>query len=175
MIEIGNIRVDSQAVLAPMAGVTDLPFRELCFALGTRLAVGEMLSADTTLWSTPKSRLRLATGSGPAPRWVQIAGSEPHMMATAALRQQEQGADIIDINMGCPAKKVCRKAAGSALLRDENLVTQILAAVVGAVDVPVTLKIRTGWCSESRNAVRIGSGQALMICTPEPSSSCSRI
>lgn len=155
MIEIGNVTVDTRAVLAPMAGVTDLPFRELCYALGTRLAIGEMLSANTSLWSTRKSRLRLATGDGATVRWVQIAGAEPDMLAAAALQQQQQGADIIDINMGCPAKKVCRKAAGSALLRDEFLVEKILTAVVNAVELPVTLKLRTGWCTASRNAVNI--------------------
>ena len=138
-----------------MAGVTDLPFRELCFDLGTRLAVGEMLSADKRLWSTRKSRLRTAPNKGSVANWVQIAGADPAMMASAARAQQEQGADIIDINMGCPAKKVCRRAAGSALLRDEKLVQQILERVVRAVDVPVTLKIRTGWCPATRNAVRV--------------------
>ena len=138
-----------------MAGVTDQPFRELCFSLGTRLAIGEMLSSNISLWSTRKSKLRLTPARGCAPRWVQIAGADPTMMALAATAQQEQGAEIIDINMGCPAKKVCRRAAGSALMRDEKLVASILESVVAAVDVPVTLKIRTGWCPATRNAVRI--------------------
>jgi tRNA-dihydrouridine synthase B len=156
LLQIGSHRVDTRVVLAPMVGVTDAPFRRLCARLGTRLAIAEMISADRTLWGTRKTRLRLASDEGAEPRWVQIVGNQPRQMAEAARAQADLGADIIDINMGCPAKNVCRKAAGSALLRDEPLVAAILAAVVEAVpDVPVTLKMRTGWSPAERNGVRI--------------------
>jgi tRNA-dihydrouridine synthase B len=156
LLQIGSHRVDTRVVLAPMVGVTDAPFRRLCARLGTRLAIAEMISADRTLWGTRKTRLRLASDEGAEPRWVQIVGNQPRQMAEAARAQVDLGADIIDINMGCPAKNVCRKAAGSALLRDEPLVAAILAAVVEAVpDVPVTLKMRTGWSPAERNGVRI--------------------
>jgi tRNA-dihydrouridine synthase B len=156
LLHIGSHRVDTRVVLAPMVGVTDQPFRQLCARLGTRLAIAEMISADRALWNTRKSRLRLASGGGCGPRWVQIVGNEPAQLAGAARAQADLGAEIIDINMGCPAKNVCRKAAGSALLRDEALVAAILAAVVAAVpDVPVTLKMRTGWSPEQRNGERI--------------------
>ena len=145
MISIGPYRLDGRAFLAPMAGVTDLPFRRLCRRLGAALAAGEMLSADARLWDTAMSRRRRDHAGEPGPRVVQIAGGDPQMMADAARRNVDAGAEIIDINMGCPAKKVCNKEAGSALLRDEALVAAILEATVRAVDVPVTLKIRTGW------------------------------
>lgn len=138
-----------------MAGITDRPFRALCRRLGAGLVVGEMLTADPSLWHTRKSRLRMDHQGEPGPRAVQVAGGDAEMLATAARLNADMGAQIIDINMGCPAKKVCNKAAGSALLRDEALVARILEAVVTAVDVPVTLKIRTGWCATSNNAVRI--------------------
>jgi tRNA-dihydrouridine synthase B len=138
-----------------MAGVTDRPFRQLCRKLGAGLAVSEMVTSDTGLWHTRKSRMRLDHSGDAAPVSVQIAGGDPEMMAEAARLNAANGAQIIDINMGCPAKKVCNKAAGSALLKDEALVREILSAVVAAVDVPVTLKIRTGWSPESRNAVRV--------------------
>ena len=138
-----------------MAGVTDLPFRQLCREMGAGLVVSEMVAADPTTWSTRKSRLRIQFGNEPSPRSVQIAGYDPQMMAEAAQFNVAQGAEIIDINMGCPAKKVCKRAAGSALLRDPELVERILIAVVGAVDVPVTLKIRTGWDRQNRNAPEI--------------------
>lgn len=138
-----------------MAGVTDRPFRQLCRQLGAGLVVGEMVTADPALWHTRKSRQRMDHRGEPGPRCVQIAGGDAGMLAEAARLNAEQGAEIIDINMGCPAKKVCSKAAGSALLRDEPLVTEILEAVVSAVKVPVTLKIRTGWCAESNNGVRV--------------------
>ncbi|HBO15529.1 MAG TPA: tRNA dihydrouridine synthase DusB, partial [Porticoccaceae bacterium] len=128
-----------------MAGVTDLPFRQLCRELGAGLVVSEMVAADPTTWQTRKSSLRTQFGDEPAPRSVQIAGYDPNMMAAAAQYNVALGAEIIDINMGCPAKKVCRRAAGSALLRDTPLVQDVLTAVVNAVAVPVTLKIRTGW------------------------------
>jgi tRNA-dihydrouridine synthase B len=155
MITIGPYRLTGRAFLAPMAGVTDLPFRRLCRKLGAALAAGEMLSADARLWDTRKSRLRRDHTDEPGPRVVQIAGGDPQMMADAARRNVDAGAEIIDINMGCPAKKVCNKDAGSALLRDEALVAAILEATVSAVDVPVTLKIRTGWHPESRNGVNV--------------------
>jgi len=155
MITIGPHRLTGRALLAPMAGVTDLPFRRLCRQLGAALAAGEMLSADARLWDTRKSRLRRDHSGEPGPRVVQIAGGDPRMMADAARRNVDAGAEIIDINMGCPAKKVCNKDAGSALLRDESLVATILEATVRAVDVPVTLKIRTGWHPESRNGVSV--------------------
>ena len=155
MITIGPHRLTGRAFLAPMAGVTDLPFRRLCRRLGAALAAGEMLSADARLWDTRKSRLRRDHSGEPGPRVVQIAGGDPQMMADAARRNVDAGAEIIDINMGCPAKKVCNKDAGSALLRDETLVAAILEATVRAVDVPVTLKIRTGWHPESRNGVNV--------------------
>ena len=154
-IVIGRHRLAGHALLAPMAGVTDLPFRRLCRRLGAALAAGEMLSADARLWDTPKSRRRRDHSGEPGPRVVQIAGGDPQMMADAARRNADAGAEIVDINMGCPAKKVCNKAAGSALLRDESLVAAILDATVRAVEVPVTLKIRTGWHPDARNGVRI--------------------
>ncbi|QEM81475.1 tRNA dihydrouridine synthase DusB [Halomonas binhaiensis] len=152
---IGPYRLANRVILAPMAGVTDRPFRSLCRQLGAGLVVGEMVTSDPSLWHTRKSRLRMDHRGEPGPRSVQIAGGDADMLALAAKLNADQGAEIIDINMGCPAKKVCNKAAGSALLRDEPLVGEILDAVVAAVDIPVTLKIRTGWCADSNNAVRI--------------------
>lgn len=152
---IGTYSLTSPCILAPMAGVTDRPFRQLCRQLGAGLTVSEMVTSDRNLWHTAKSKLRLDHRGEPEPRIVQIAGGDPDMLADAARGNVEFGAQIIDINMGCPAKKVCNKAAGSALLRDERLVAEILEAVVNAVDVPVTLKIRTGWCENSRNGIRI--------------------
>ncbi|HQQ63690.1 MAG TPA: tRNA dihydrouridine synthase DusB [Pseudomonadales bacterium] len=156
MWQLGPYTIPSHAVLAPMAGVSDLPFRQLCRQFGAGLAPGEMLTSDSHLWDSRKSRRRLAgLDEEHSPRVVQIAGSEPQMMAEAARACVERGAQIVDINMGCPARKVCNKAAGSALLRDEILVAAILETVVAAVDVPVTLKMRTGWCPSSRNALVI--------------------
>lgn len=155
MLQIGNYKIATPLVLAPMAGITDRPFRALCRSFGAGLTVGEMVTSDQSLWNTQKSRLRLPHADEPEPRMIQIAGADPQMLAAAAKANVELGAQIIDINMGCPAKKVCRKAAGSALLRDEKLVAQILSAVVAAVDVPVTLKIRTGWSANHKNAVTI--------------------
>ncbi len=154
MIRIGPHKLPARAVLAPMAGITDLPFRQLCLQFGAGLTVSEMLISNSELWHTRKSHLRLAKDEG-ALRSVQIAGADPSMMADAASRCADMGADIIDINMGCPAKKVCKRAAGSALLRDPALVEAILQAVTAAVSVPVTLKIRTGWSPEQRNGVAI--------------------
>ena len=155
-LRIGPYELTSPFVLAPMAGVTDAPFRRICRRFGAGMTTSEMTTADTSLWQTPKSRHRLDLDLDAEPVAVQIAGSEPEQLALAARACVDRGAQIIDINMGCPAKKVCRKAAGSALLRDEKLVAEILDAVVAAVDVPVTLKYRTGWDREHRNAVRIG-------------------
>ncbi len=155
MFSIGPYTIDNQIILAPMAGVTDRPFRQLCRSLGAGLVISEMLTADATLWSSRKSSLRMDHTGEAEPIAVQIAGGDPEMMAEAARLNAANGAQIIDINMGCPAKKVCKKAAGSALLKDEQLVSAILHAVVKAVDIPVTLKFRTGWSSEERNAITI--------------------
>ncbi len=152
---IGPYTLPNRLILAPMAGVTDRPFRQLCRRLGAGLVVSEMVTSDVRLWNSRKSSLRLLHAGDPEPRSVQIAGGDPQMMADAARKNVELGAQIIDINMGCPAKKVCNKAAGSALLRDEPLVREILDAVVGAVDVPVTLKIRTGWDRENKNGITV--------------------
>jgi tRNA-dihydrouridine synthase B len=154
-MQIGPYRIDPPVVLAPMAGVTDKPFRMLCKRLGAGLCVSEMTTSDPRFWNTPKSLRRMDHVGEPEPVSVQIAGTEPGQLAEAARYNAAHGAELIDINMGCPAKKVCNVAAGSALLRDEALVARILKAVVGAVDVPVTLKIRTGWCRETRNALTI--------------------
>jgi len=155
VFQIGHYKITTPLVLAPMAGVTDRPFRALCRSFGAGLTVAEMVTSNQSLWNTQKSRLRLPHLDEPEPRMIQIAGGDPQMLAAAAKANVELGAQIIDINMGCPAKKVCKKAAGSALLRDEKLVAEILAAVVAAVDVPVTLKIRTGWSANHKNAVTI--------------------
>jgi len=155
VIKIGPHILENNLILAPMAGVTDLPFRQLCRQLGAGLAVSEMLISDTTLWKTRKSLHRMDHTGESEPRSVQIAGSDPKTMALAARRNQDLGAQIIDINMGCPAKKVCNRAAGSALMRDERRVAEILSAVVNAVDIPVTLKMRTGWSPSQKNAIII--------------------
>ena len=151
-MRIGPFDISPRVVLAPMAGVTDKPFRVLCKRLGAGLAVSEMTTSDPRFWGTTKSLRRMDHAGEPDPVSVQIAGTEPAVMAAAARHNVEHGAQLIDINMGCPAKKVCNAWAGSALLRDEMLVARILEAVVGAVDVPVTLKIRTGWDAGHRNA-----------------------
>ncbi|MCG6895594.1 MAG: tRNA dihydrouridine synthase DusB [Thiocapsa sp.] len=152
---IGPYRFENNLILAPMAGISDRPFRTLCRRLGAGLAVAEMVSSNTALWGTRKSIRRLDYRGEGGPVSVQIVGTDPIAMAEAARVHVERGAHIVDINMGCPAKKVCHRAAGSALLRDEVLVGRILASVVAAVEVPVTLKIRTGWTPETRNALRI--------------------
>ena len=154
-LQIGSSTLANQLILAPMAGVTDRPFRQLCRALGAGMTVSEMVSADPRLQKTRKTQLRRDHQGEPGPRAVQIAGAEPAMLADAARFNVDNGAEIIDINMGCPAKKVCNVLAGSALLRDEALVGRILEAVVNAVDVPVTLKIRTGWSPEHKNALNV--------------------
>ena len=150
--KIGPYTLPNPLIVAPMAGVTDRPFRLLCRRMGAGLAVSEMVIADSKLWHTRKSQTRLNHEGEPEPRSVQIAGGDPEMLADAARQNAEFGAQIIDINMGCPAKKVCNKAAGSALMKDEALVRDILTAVVKAVDIPVTLKMRTGWDRDNRNA-----------------------
>ena len=159
-MQIGPYRIEPRVVLAPMAGVTDKPFRVLCKRLGAGLCVSEMTISDPRFWTTRKSITRMDHAGEPAPVSVQIAGTEPQQLAEAARHNIAQGAQIIDINMGCPAKKVCNAWAGSALMRDEALVARILEAVVGAArqpgaDVPVTLKIRTGWDRDHRNALAI--------------------
>ncbi len=154
-MQIGPYHIVPNLILAPMAGVTDKPFRQLCKRMGAGLAVSEMTIADPKLWQTRKSRLRMDHLDEPAPISVQIAGYDPQMLADAARYNVDHGAQIIDINMGCPAKKVCNVWSGSALLQDEGLVARICSAVVSAVDVPVTLKIRTGWNRANRNGVQI--------------------
>ena len=154
-MRIGPYTIVPNLILAPMAGVTDKPFRQLCKRMGAGLAVSEMTIADPKLWHTRKSRLRMDHLDEPAPIAVQIAGYDPQMLADAARYNVDHGAQIIDINMGCPAKKVCNVWSGSALLQDEGLVARICSAVATAVDVPVTLKIRTGWNRANRNGVVI--------------------
>ena len=154
-MHIGPYQLKNNLVVAPMAGVTDRPFRMLCRALGAGLAVSEMVASNSLLWGSEKTRRRANHEGEPEPKSVQIVGADPAMLAEAARYNVANGAQIIDINMGCPAKKVCNVMAGSALLRDEPLVARLLEAVVQAVDVPVTLKIRTGWDSTSRNGVTI--------------------
>ncbi|MCP4488195.1 MAG: tRNA dihydrouridine synthase DusB [Gammaproteobacteria bacterium] len=152
---IGPYRFKNTLVLAPMAGVTDQPFRQLCRSLGAGMTVSEMVSSRPDLRDRRKTQLRTSHQGEPEPNIVQIAGGIPSMMADAARYNVDRGAQIIDINMGCPAKKVCKVEAGSALLRDTRLVRDILESVVSAVDVPVTLKIRTGWSRQTRNALEV--------------------
>ena len=154
-MHIGPHKLKNSLILAPMAGITDLPFRLLCREHGAGLAISEMISCDSSLWASPKSVRRMDFSGEPGPISVQILGSDPQKMAQAAQANVDLGANIIDINMGCPAKKVCRAESGAALLRDEERIKQILDAVVTAVEVPVTLKIRTGWDQQSRNGVTV--------------------
>jgi len=154
-MHIGPYQVSNQVILAPMAGVTDRPFRQLCKDLGAGMAVSEMVSSNSLLWGSEKTKRRANHEGETDPISVQIMGTEPEMMATAAKHNADNGAQIIDINMGCPAKKVCNVQAGSALMQSEGLVKDILEAIVKAVDVPVTLKIRTGWDTNNRNALNI--------------------
>lgn len=155
MLTIGPYQHKSRVIVAPMAGVTDRPYRDICRSLGAYWVVSEMITSDSRLWKTGKSDRRLAFHDETDPRWIQIAGADPAMMKEAARFNEARGAQIIDINMGCPAKKVCRRAAGSALMKDEALVASILQAVVDAVDVPVTLKMRLGWSRDMINAREI--------------------
>lgn len=154
-MQIGSHQLKNNLVVAPMAGVTDRPFRMLCKKMGAGLAVSEMVTSNSLLYGSEKTKRRANHEGEVSPISVQIAGAEPAMMAEAARHNVDNGAQIIDINMGCPAKKICNVMAGSALLRDEPLVSQILKAVVNAVDVPVTLKIRTGWDRQNKNAIQI--------------------
>ena len=154
-MQIGPYQLPNNLILAPMAGVTDRPFRQLCRNLGAGMAVSEMVASNSLLWGSEKTQRRANHTGETEPKSVQIAGADPQMMADAARYNAEHGAQIIDINMGCPAKKICNVMAGSALLQNETLVADILQAVVRAVDVPVTLKIRTGWDSQHNNAIRV--------------------
>lgn len=154
-MQIGPHRIEPKVILAPMAGVTDKPFRLLCKRLGAGLAASEMTTSDPRFWTTAKSLHRMDHVGEPDPVSVQISGTVPAIMADAARYNVDHGAQLIDINMGCPAKKVCNAWAGSALMREPQLVARIVEAVVNAVDVPVTLKIRTGWDAEHRNAPEI--------------------
>lgn len=154
-MKIGSIQLKNNLIVAPMAGVTDRPFRSLCKKLGAGMAVSEMVASNSLLWGSEKTIRRGNHEGEVEPKVIQIAGADPAMMAEAARYNVDSGADIIDINMGCPAKKICNVFAGSALLQDEALVARIIDAIVKAVHVPVTLKIRTGWNRENRNALRI--------------------
>jgi len=154
-MRLGSYTLDNNLLLAPMAGVTDKPFRQLCRMYGAGLAVSEMVASDPVLWKSKKSQLRLNHYEEESPRAVQIVGADPQALANAAKYHADLGAQIVDINMGCPARKVCNVFSGSALMQDETLVTKILESVVDGVDIPVTLKIRTGWNKENKNAVKI--------------------
>jgi tRNA-dihydrouridine synthase B len=155
MMHIGPYALANNLIVAPMAGVTDRPFRLLCRAMGAGMAVTEMVTSNSLLYGSARTIRRANHDGEPPPVSVQIAGADPHLMADAARYNVEEGAQIIDINMGCPAKKVCNVMAGSALLRDEELVARILTAVVQEAGVPVTLKIRTGWDKGHRNALQV--------------------
>ncbi len=154
-MQIGSYTLKNKLIVAPMAGVTDRPFRQLCKRMGAAMAVSEMVSSNSLLYGSEKTRRRACHDGEVKPVSVQIAGADPVMMAQAARHNADQGAEIIDINMGCPAKKICNVMAGSALLKDESLVSRILDAVVQAVDIPVTLKIRTGWDTQHKNAITV--------------------
>ncbi len=154
-LQIGPYQLKNRILLAPMAGITDYPFREVCRQFGAGLTTAEMVASDPSLIHTKKTQLRLLCKDEPEPRSAQIVGTNPKIMAQAAVFNVNNGAHIIDINMGCPAKKVCNTAAGSALMRDPKLVKKILLAIVKAVNVPVTLKIRTGWENTQKNAILI--------------------
>ncbi|MDF1642580.1 MAG: tRNA dihydrouridine synthase DusB [Pseudomonadales bacterium] len=153
--KIGPYQLVSPVLLAPMAGITDRPFRQLVMKMGAGLATSEMITSKVELWNSRKTQQRLLLPDDNEPRSIQIVGNDPELMAQAAKLNAQQGAQIIDINMGCPAKKVCKKAAGSALMRDEKLIAEILDAVVKAVNIPVTLKTRTGWTEDKKNALSI--------------------
>ncbi|MDR3480070.1 MAG: tRNA dihydrouridine synthase DusB [Burkholderiaceae bacterium] len=154
-MNIGPYTLPNNVFVAPMAGVTDRPFRQLCKQLGAGYAVSEMAASNPRLWATEKSTRRIDHDGEMEPKAVQIAGADPGMLADCAKFNVDRGAQIIDINMGCPVKKVCNSWCGSALLQDEKLVARILDAVVAAVDVPVTLKFRTGWDRQHKNALNI--------------------
>ena len=152
---IGSYKLSSNLLLAPMAGVTDRPYRDICRSFGAGLTVSEMIASDVSLWASKKSVTRFISNDEAEPRCVQLVGTDPKMMAEAAKRCADQGVQIIDINMGCPAKKVCNKAAGSALLQHPKQVEAILTHVVSSVNLPITLKIRTGWSNKNKNALEI--------------------
>ncbi len=154
-MQIGPYILKNRLILAPMAGVTDRPFRQLCKEMGAGMAVSEMISSNSLLWGSEKTKRRANHEGEMEPRCVQIVGADPQLMVKAAQYNVANGAQVIDINMGCPAKKVCQVMAGSALLKDERLVGKIIEAVVNAVSVPVTVKIRTGWDKTHRNGVWI--------------------
>ncbi len=154
-MQIGSHVLKNKLIVAPMAGVTDRPFRQLCKIMGAGMAVSEMVSSNSLLWGSKKTERRANHEGEVSPISVQIAGADPEMLAAAARYNVEKGAQIIDINMGCPAKKICNVMAGSALLQNENLVGKILDTVVKAVNIPVTLKIRTGWDKQHKNALSI--------------------
>ncbi|MBD1557446.1 tRNA dihydrouridine synthase DusB [Vibrio sp. S9_S30] len=154
-MKIGNYQLKNNLIVAPMAGVTDRPFRELCLRYGAGLAISEMMSSNPKVWKTAKSQQRMVHEGESGIRSVQIAGADPQQMAEAAQYNVDNGAQIIDINMGCPAKKVNKKLAGSALLQHPDIIEKILTAVVNAVNVPVTLKTRTGWNTDNKNCVQI--------------------
>ncbi|GAB4116055.1 MAG: tRNA dihydrouridine synthase DusB [Sideroxydans sp.] len=154
-MQIGRYKLKNNLIVAPMAGVTDRPFRMLCKRMGAGMAVSEMVASNSLLYGSEKTKRRANHEGEVDPISVQIVGADPKMLAQAARHNVDHGAQIIDINMGCPAKKICNVMAGSALLQNEKLVGELLQAVVGAVDVPVTLKIRTGWDKQNRNAVNI--------------------
>ena len=154
-MKIGPHQLRNNLIVAPMAGVTDRPFRQLCKLMGAGMAVSEMVTSNSLLYGSEKTKRRANHEGEVEPVSVQIAGADPAMLAEAAKYNADQGAQIIDINMGCPAKKICNVMAGSALLQDEALVARILGAVVKAVEIPVTLKIRTGWNRDNRNAINI--------------------
>jgi len=152
---IADLVIDGRVVLAPMAGITDLPYRRICRQMGAGLAVSEMLTSDASLWRSRKSQFRLNNEGEPSPRSIQIAGGVPELVAEAAALAQEVGADIVDINMGCPAKKVCKVAAGSALMKSPETVRAILEQARAAINGPLTVKMRTGWCQDSKNVVEL--------------------
>lgn len=154
-MQIGSHKLKNKLIVAPMAGVTDRPFRQLCKKMGAGMAVSEMVSSNSLLWGSKKTQRRADHNGEVSPISVQIAGADPELLATAAKYNVDQGAQVIDINMGCPAKKICNVMAGSALLKDEKLVEKILYSVVRAVDIPVTLKIRTGWDQQNKNALTV--------------------
>jgi tRNA-dihydrouridine synthase B len=156
MITIGPHKLRNQVILAPMAGITDQPFRDLCYSMNAALCVSEMIASKSQLHNTQKSLSRIPSSNNNTDlRCIQLVGVDATTLALAAQHYADQGAQMIDINMGCPAKKVLKKSAGSAILKDLNLVKDICSKVVQAVDIPVTLKIRTGWCTQSRNAIQV--------------------
>lgn len=154
-LHIGPYQLASNLLLAPMAGLTDRPYRDLCRSFGAGLTTSEMIASDVSLWKSKKSSTRLISADEAEPRCAQIVGTDPYTMAEAAKRCADQGVQILDINMGCPAKKVCNKAAGSALMQYPERVEAILISVIAAVELPITLKIRTGWSNKNKNALEI--------------------